>query len=265
MIELAIRAALEAGGILRDFAHRGFEISQKGRIDLVTEADHASEAHIKDLIAAHYPEHRILAEESGASDLRGSGSEYCWIIDPLDGTTNFAHGLPCYGVSIGLERSGEMIVGVIYDPTRDELFASERGSGATLDGAPIRVSEIEHLERGLVVSGFPYDIRERMSEYLPAWQKFLERAQGVRRLGAASIDMCYVANGRLDGFWEFGLNAWDTAAGWVIIEEAGGKVTNASGGPFENDRPSLLCTNGLIHTEMLDVLRSVEEASRLGS
>ncbi|MEP7271515.1 MAG: inositol monophosphatase family protein [Acidobacteriota bacterium] len=258
MIELAIRAAREAGAILQDYAHRGFEIRQKGRINLVTEADHASEKHIKDLIAVHYPEHRILAEESGASDMRGSGSEYCWIIDPLDGTTNFAHGLPCYAVSIGIERAGEMIVGVIYDPTRDELFASERGAGATLNDLPIRVSEVEQLERGLVVSGFPYDIRERMDEYLPAWQKFLEYAQGVRRLGAAAIDMCYVANGRLDGFWEFGLNAWDTAAGWVIIEEAGGKVTNAAGGPFENARPSLLCSNSLIHDEMLEVLRIVQ-------
>ncbi len=260
MIDLAIRAAREAGAILRDFSARGFEISQKGRIDLVTEADHASEAHIKALIADLYPDHNILAEESGANDPegpRGSRSEYRWIIDPLDGTTNFAHRLPCYAVSIGVERAGEMIAGVIYDPTRDELFAAERGAGAHLNGSPIHVSSIELLERGLVVSGFPYDVRERMNEYLPAWQKFLERAQGVRRLGSAAIDMCYVASGRIDGFWEFGLNAWDTAAGWIVIEEAGGKVTNTSGGLFENDRPSLLCSNGLIHDEMLEVLESV--------
>lgn len=255
MIELAIRAAHEAGAILRDFALRGFEITQKGRINLVTEADHASEALIKNLISKHYPDHNILAEESGLRET--SNSPYRWIIDPLDGTTNFAHGFPCYAVSIGVEKDGEMIVGVIYDPSRDEIFTAERGSGAFMNGAPIRVSPVDLLERALVVSGFPYDVRERMSEYLPAWQKFLERAQGVRRLGAAAIDMAYVANGRLDGFWEFGLNAWDTAAGWVIIEEAGGRVTNTSGGPFENARPSLLCTNTLIHDEMLEVLASI--------
>lgn len=255
MIELAIRAAHEAGAILRDFTARGFEVSQKGRINLVTEADHASEALIKSLISQHYPDHNILAEESGLRE--PANSSYRWIIDPLDGTTNFAHGFPCYAVSIGLEKDGEMIVGVIYDPSRDEIFTAERGSGAFMNGIPIRVSAVDLLERALVVSGFPYDVRERMHEYLPAWQKFLERAQGVRRLGAAAIDMAYVANGRLDGFWEFGLNAWDTAAGWIIIEEAGGRVTNTAGGPFENARPSLLCTNGLIHDEMLEVLASL--------
>ncbi len=256
MIDLAIRAAREAGALLLDFANRGFEVSQKGRINLVTEADHASEEHIKKLISATYPEHRILAEESGAIDVHGSQSEVCWIIDPLDGTTNFAHGLPCYAVSIGIERAGEMIAGVIFDPTRDELFSAERGGGAYLNGEGIRVSAVERLERALVVSGFPYDIRERMEEYMPAWERFLARAQGVRRLGAAAIDMCYVANGRLDGFWEFGLHPWDTAAGWVLIEEAGGRVTNAHGEQFENAGSSLLCSNGLIHDEMLEVLRS---------
>jgi myo-inositol-1(or 4)-monophosphatase len=255
MIDFAIQAAREAGAILRDFAARGFEITQKGRINLVTEADHASENLIKSLISERYPDHNILAEESGLRET--ANSTYRWIIDPLDGTTNFAHGFPCYAVSIGIEKNGEMIAGVIYDPSRDEIFTAERGSGAFMNDTPIRVSQIDQLERALVVSGFPYDVRERMSEYLPAWQKFLERAQGVRRLGAAAIDMAYVANGRLDGFWEFGLNAWDTAAGWVIIEEAGGSVTNTEGGLFENARPSLLCTNGLIHVEMLQVLASI--------
>ena len=255
MIDLAIRAAQEAGAILREYAARGFEITNKGRINLVTEADHASEALIKQLISEHHPDHSILAEESGLNE--PARSSYRWIIDPLDGTTNFAHGFPCYAVSIGVEKDGEMIAGVIYDPSRDEMFTAERGGGAFMNDAPIRVSQVERLERALVVSGFPYDVRERMSEYLPAWQKFLERAQGVRRFGAAAIDMAYVANGRLDGFWEFGLNAWDTAAGWIIIEEAGGRVTNAEGGPFENERPSLLCTNERIHDEMLEVLASL--------
>ncbi|HKX31202.1 MAG TPA: inositol monophosphatase family protein [Blastocatellia bacterium] len=259
MLDLAIRAAREAGALLRDYAARGFQITNKGRIDLVTEADLASEQHLTRLIASHYPEHYILAEESGIGPGRDAKSEYRWIIDPLDGTTNFSHGFPCYAVSIGLERRGEMILGVVYDPTRDELFAAERGAGATLNGQRIQVSEIDQLERALLVSGFPYDVRERMDTYLPAWRKFLECAQGVRRLGSAAIDMCAVAAGRMDGFWEHGLHPWDTAAGWVIVEEAGGRVTQLDGSPFDNFKPSLLCTNGQVHEAMLAVL---EEAHR---
>jgi len=255
MLELAIRAAREAGAILQDYASRGFQIEHKGRINLVTEADLASERHIKRLIAAHYPNHRVLAEESGASGR--SADEYCWIIDPLDGTTNFSHGVPCYAVSIGVEYKGEMVAGAIYDPSRDEMFAAERGAGATLNDRKIHVSDVERLEKALVVSGFPYDVRERMDEYLPAWRAFLNHAQGVRRFGAAAIDMAYVAMGRLEGFWEHGLNAWDTAAGWIIIEEAGGRVTKLDGSPFDNYSASLLCTNGKVHDEMLDVLKNL--------
>jgi myo-inositol-1(or 4)-monophosphatase len=260
MLELAIRAAREAGAILRDYAGRQFQIEHKGRINLVTEADLASEHHIKELIAAHYPTHRILAEESGASDTdkeSGQTSDYCWIIDPLDGTTNFAHGYPFFCVSIGLERKNERIAGVVYDPTRDEIFAAERGAGATLNDRPIRVSEIDSLERSLLVSGFPYDVRERMSSYLPAWQRFLERAQAVRRDGSAALNLSYLAMGRFDGYWEFGLNAWDTAAGTLIVEEAGGRITKTDGTPFDLFTPSMLCSNGLIHDEMLEVLREV--------
>jgi myo-inositol-1(or 4)-monophosphatase len=257
MLDLAIRAAREAGAILQQYAERGFQIANKGRIDLVTEADLASERHIKELIISHYPSHHILAEESGISRQGELADEYLWIIDPLDGTTNFSHGLPCYAVSIGLERGGEMIAGVIYDPARDELFAAERGAGATLNGKKITVSDIDQLERALLVSGFPYDVRERMDEYLPAWRKFLEKAQGVRRLGAASIDMCAIASGRMDGFWEHGLNPWDTAAGWILIEEAGGLVTKMDGSPFDNYQGNLLCTNGKIHREMLSVLEEL--------
>jgi myo-inositol-1(or 4)-monophosphatase len=254
MLDFAIRAAREAGAILNDYQKRGFVVTHKGAINLVTEADHASEALIKGLITSHYPEHRILAEESGASE---TGNEYCWLIDPLDGTTNFAHGLPCYAVSIGLEYRGEMVLGVIYDPTRDDLFAAERGAGAHLNGVPIRVSQATSLEKSLLVTGFPYDVRERMDYYMPAWEGYLTRAQGVRRLGAAAIDMAYVACGRLDGFWEFGLHPWDTAAGWILIEEAGGRVTQRDGSPFNNFAPSLIASNTLIHDEMLDVVRGL--------
>jgi myo-inositol-1(or 4)-monophosphatase len=257
MIELAIRAAREAGAILQDYAARGFQIENKGRINLVTEADLASERHITQLIGSHFPSHRILAEEGGASGHPGEDN-YVWIIDPLDGTTNYSHGFPCYAVSIGIELHGKAVAGVIYDPTRDELFAAERGAGATLNGNKIRVSAVDHLERALVVSGFPYDVRERMEEYLPAWREFLKHTQGVRRLGAAAIDMCCVASGRMDGFWENGLNPWDTAAGWVIIEEAGGRVTKLDGSPFDNYSASLLCTNGAIHDQMLAVLASLK-------
>ncbi|MGE0100720.1 MAG: inositol monophosphatase family protein [Blastocatellales bacterium] len=257
ILDTAIEAAREAGDILRRYAAEGFEISNKGRINLVTEADLASEQFIKEMISARFPSHRILAEESGISPHHDESAEYLWIIDPLDGTTNFSHGFPCYAVSIGVEHKGEPVVGVIYDPSRDELFAAERGSGATVNGKPIRVSEVDHLEKSLLVSGFPYDVREKMADYLPAWKRFLECAQGVRRFGAAAIDMAYVACGRLDGFWEKGLNPWDTAAGWVIIEEAGGRVTKLDGSPFDNFIPSLLCTNGRIHQAMLDELRSI--------
>ncbi len=255
MLELAIRAAREAGAIIQDFAAHRFQIEHKGRINLVTEADLASEQHIKDLITAHYPTHRIIAEESGMS--HHQKFEYCWIIDPLDGTTNFAHGFPCYAVSIGIERNGELIAGAIYDPSRDEMFAAERGAGATLNGQKIQVSEIDSLEKALVVSGFPYDVRERMDEYLPAWRLFLEKAQGVRRLGAAAIDLACVACGRMEGFWEHGLNAWDMAAGAVIVEEAGGRMTKLDGSTFDAYDPSMLCTNARVHDEMLAVLRSL--------
>lgn len=264
LIELAVQAAREAGAILQEFAQRGFEITHKGRINLVTEADLASERLIKQRIAEHFPTHRIIAEESwqGAHDGFNPSEDdnYSWLIDPLDGTTNFSHGFPCYAVSIGVERKGESVVGVIYDPSRDELFAAERGAGATLNGQPIRVSDIATLEKALTVSGFPYDVRERMDEYLPAWREFLKHSQGVRRLGAAAIDMACIASGRMDGFWEHGLNAWDVAAGWVIIEEAGGRVTKLDGSPFDNYSSSLLCTNSLIHDEMLAVLKSLKKS-----
>src|SRR5262245_54287739 len=193
MLELAIRAAREAGAILQDYAARGFQIEHKGRINLVTEADLASERHIKQLIASHYPNHRILAEESGVS--AHSDDEYCWIVDPLDGTTNFSHAFPCYAVSIGVEYRGRSVVGVIYDPTRDELFAAERGAGATCNGRRILVSDVETLEKSLLVSGFPYDVRERMNEYLPAWREFLRHAQGSRRPGAAGNERAEVWSG----------------------------------------------------------------------
>lgn len=256
MIDLALQAAREAGAIIQDFAARRFDIIHKGRINLVTEADLASEKHIKELITARYPTHKILAEESGIS--HHAEADYCWIIDPLDGTTNFAHGFPCYCVSIGLEHKGEIIAGVIYDPTRDEMFVAERGAGATLNGQKIAVSEVSDLEKALLVTGFPYDVRERLSFYMPAWEAFLCHAQGVRRLGSAAIDLAAVACGRLDGFWEWGLNPWDCAAGWLLIEEAGGKLTKTDGSAFDITLPDMLATNALLHEEMIAVMNKVK-------
>lgn len=257
MLDLAIRAAREAGAIIQDFAAHRFEITHKGPINLVTEADLASEHHIKQMISACYPDHRILAEESGLS--HHAEADYCWIIDPLDGTTNFAHGFPCYAVSIGVEHKGEIIAGVVFDPTRDELFAAERGAGATLNDRKISVSKVSEMERALLVTGFPYDVRERMDFFIPGWRTFLARAQSVRRLGAAAIDMAYVACGRMDGFWEWGLNPWDCAAGWLLVEEAGGKLTKTDGDAFDMFLPDMACTNGLIHEQMLAVLAEVKQ------
>lgn len=254
IIDLAIKAAREAGEILQTFAASGFQVRSKGRIDIVTEADLASEKHITALIRGHFPDHHILAEESGGTAGSELADDYFWIIDPLDGTTNFSHGFPCYAVSIGIELRGEAVAGVIYDPSRDEIFVAERGSGATCNGNRIEVSAVSNLEKALLVSGFPYDVRERMDEYLPAWREFLKCSQGVRRLGSAALDMACVASGRMDGFWENGLHAWDTAAGSLLVEEAGGRVTAMDGGRFDNFRPSLLCSNGLIHEQMLEVL-----------
>jgi len=251
MLDFAIRVAQEAGNVLRSSFGRKIVVSNKGDIDLVTEVDLAAEKVIKDLIQSHYPKHGILAEESGATE---TDSEYRWIVDPLDGTTNYAHGLPIFCVSIALERAGEMIVGVIYDPMRDELFAAEKGSGATLNGRSIRVSAAETLTKSLLVTGFPYDIHTNTVNNIDNFTNFIRNAQAVRRLGSAAIDLCYVACGRFDGFWEMKLNAWDMAAGALIVEEAGGEVTNFAGNTFDPFKKEICASNGMIHKEMVTIL-----------
>ena len=250
MLNFAIETAREAGRILLEKFGRKIEISLKGDINLVTEADFASEKHIVEKIKSHYPKHAILAEESGASDIK---NEYKWIIDPLDGTTNFAHGYPCWCVTIALEYTGEIVLGVTFDPTRDELFAAEKGQGATLNGRRIRVSETEKLQDALLVTGFPYDAKMR-ADFARHFTEFTHRARGIRRDGSAAIDMAYVACGRFDGFWEEGLNAWDVAAGVLLIEEAGGRVSHYDNSKFSVYAPPICADNFLIHAEMLDVL-----------
>ena len=255
MLNFVIQTAREAGGVLIDRLGRA-RISTKGDIDLVTEADLAAEKLIIERIKSHYPRHAILAEESGASvELDAGKSDWKWIIDPLDGTTNYAHGYPCFCVSIAVERAGQIELGVVYDPTRDELFAAERGQGATLNERPIRVSTIADLNSAMLCTGFPYNVRER-PDFAREFINFTMTAQAVRRDGSAALDLAYLACGRFDGFWEDGLNAWDIAAGLILIEEAGGRVTDFRGAPLSIYTPKVLATNGLVHEAMMGVLRS---------
>jgi myo-inositol-1(or 4)-monophosphatase len=258
LLNFAIQTARDAGRLLAERLGRVL-ISNKGDIDLVTEADLASERLIIDRIKSHYPRHAILAEESGASEgvdsTRPSGehSEWKWIIDPLDGTTNYAHGYPCFCVSIAAENKGRIELGVIYDPMREELFTVERGEGAALNGRRIRVSQTSDLNRAMLCTGFPYDVRER-GEFARHFTNFIMHAQSVRRDGSAALDLAYVACGRFDGFWEEGLRPWDVAAGVLMIEEAGGKVSRYDGAPFDIYAPPILASNGLVHEAMMRVL-----------
>jgi myo-inositol-1(or 4)-monophosphatase len=253
LLNFAIQMAHDAGRILADHYGRVTQIRHKGTIDLVTEADLASELLIVERIKTHYPRHSILAEESGASAAEGA-SEWKWIVDPLDGTTNYAHAYPCFCVSIGLEHKGEMALGVIYDPLRDETFAAERGAGATLNGRRIRVSEIDELNQALLCTGFPYDVRDH-GDFARHFNNFIKHAQAVRRDGSAALDLASVACGRFDGFWEEGLRPWDVAAGKILIEEAGGRVSRYDGAAFDIYTPPIMASNGLVHEAMMRVLQ----------
>jgi len=259
LLETAMAAAREAGAILTRYAQSGFRVEYKNPINLVTEADHAAEQSVIDSIRSRHPSHSFLAEERGRVD-HGSSS-YVWIIDPLDGTTNFTHGFPTYCVSIGLEHQGQCVLGVIYDPTRDELFSATRGGSAHLNGRPIHVSQTAILDQALLVTGFAYDIRETQQNNLDHFVRFALRAQGIRRTGSAALDLCYVAAGRFDGFWEVKLNPWDMAAGTVILKEAGGEVTNFRGDTHSLYGKELVASNGKIHEAMLSV---IQESLRAG-
>ena len=253
MLNFAKQIALEAGSLLVQRLGSA-RVSNKGDIDLVTEADIAAEELIIDHIRSYYPKHGILAEESGeAVSIGDTASKWRWIVDPLDGTTNYAHGYPCFCVSIGLEHSGSIEIAVIYDPMRDEMFAAERGQGATLNDRRMRVSDVEDLNSAMLCTGFPYNVRERPN-FARHFANFTMEAQAVRRDGSAAIDLAYIACGRFDGFWEDGLNAWDVAAGVLLIEEAGGLVTDFAGEKLNIYTPKVLASNGLVHNAMRRVL-----------
>jgi len=252
-LETAMDIAREAGAIVTNMAERRIGFELKGDFDLVTEADRASEALIVERLHSHFPGHSIVGEEGGMRDRQ---SEYCWYVDPVDGTTNFAHGFPAYNVTMAVERQGGLIAGVVFDPTRNEMFAAEKGGGAYLNGRRIHVSKAKGVEESLVATGFPSRKRHENIN-IHFYYQLAMISHGVRRAGSAALDLAYVASGRLDGFWEFGLNPWDMAAGILLIEEAGGRCSDMDGQARTLRGKHLLADNGLIHEEMLQLFGEI--------
>lgn len=242
-LEISAEIAREAGALLATYFERRVPFELKGEYDLVTEADRASERLVVERLRSHFPSHSIVAEEGGGH--QGS-SEFCWYVDPLDGTTNFAHGFPMYNVTLALEQSGQLIAGVIFDPERKEMFAAERGSGAYLNHRPIRVSKVARLEESLVATGFP-SLKRHQNVNVHFYYQLAMITHGVRRAGSAALDLAYVASGRLDAFWEFGLKPWDMAAGILLVEEAGGKCSDMQGAPAALRGTNVLASNGALH------------------
>ncbi|MGC1451598.1 MAG: inositol monophosphatase family protein [Candidatus Sulfotelmatobacter sp.] len=249
--------AREAGALLLQYFHQGLKIEYKGDADLVTAADRAAEALIRERISQQFPSHDVLGEEQGLND---RGGDYRWYVDPLDGTTNFAHGYPVFCVSMALEHRtldrGNRVAGVVYDPTRDELFTAEQGRGAHLNGKAIHVSKATQLKECLLATGFPSQKRHQ-NPNIHFYHQITLRTHGVRRAGSAALDLCNVACGRFDGFWEFNLNPWDTAAGVLVVEQAGGKVSRFDGSPFEIDSRETLASNGLVHDALLHEFQEI--------
>ena len=254
-LSVAVEAARSAGKLLREALGGRHSISYKGHpTNLVTDMDRRSETLVVDRLRQAFPDHAILGEEGSA---RAGSSGYRWLIDPLDGTTNYAHGLPVFSVSLALEREGPVDLGVAYDPNLAELVVAPRGAGATLNGEPIQVSATTVLGESLLATGFPYDIRTTAETNLPEYAALSLRSRAVRRLGSAVLDLCYVAAGRFDGFWELSLGPWDMAAGGLMVLEAGGRITDVRGGPWRLTGPGALATNGLVHPALLEVLEAV--------
>ena len=253
MMTVACEAAREAGRFLKYSVGkvRNVEVKQGESRNLVSEIDKGSEERIINIIRRHYPAHAILAEEGGG---KGTSGEFKWIIDPLDGTTNFLHGVPIFAVTIGIEHKGEIIAGVTYNPNTDELYTAEKGSGAYVNGKRLRVSESTELIQSLLVTGFPYDLASQPGKTVEHFIRFLMEAQGVRRLGSAALDLAYVAGGQLDGFWEGSLNPWDMAAGALLVAEAGGRVTGYNGAKLDLYNKSIVASNGKIHDAMIALI-----------
>jgi len=250
-----VEIVLRAGEIQIAGRESGFRVAKKGAIDLVTEVDLACERMCRAVLAERFPEHDILAEELSAGPQEVARARYRWVFDPLDGTTNFAHGLPIFCSSLALELDGQAVVGAIYDPSRRELFTAERGQGAFVNGAPLKASETAALGDALLVTGFPYDMHVRGPELVELFGLFLHRARAVRRLGSAALDLCYVAAGRFDAFWEQHLKPWDVAAGALVVTEAGGRITGMDGGAFDVRAGHLVASNGSVHEAILEVIR----------
>jgi myo-inositol-1(or 4)-monophosphatase len=247
---VAGEAARAAGDRLMRMLGNTHQIIKKGEIDLVTEADLAAEKAILEVVGQAFPGDAMLAEEAGK---QGAKAARTWLIDPLDGTTNYAHGFPFFAVSIALEIENEVVMGVVYNPCMDEFFGAAKGKGAFLNGEALQVSETGRIGESLLATGFPYDVHERPERVMAMLERMLVRAQGIRRLGSASLDLCYVAAGRMDGFWEEDLKPWDTAAGEIIVREAGGKVTTFAGKPYTPYLDTVLASNGFIHDDMLEL------------
>jgi myo-inositol-1(or 4)-monophosphatase len=254
-IEVAVQAAREAGQMLRENLDASREIVYKGEVDLVTNFDDRSQKMIFDRLVKDFPDHDYVAEE-GLD--REKGSAYRWIFDPLDGTTNYAHRFPFFSVSIALEFNGQIICGVVYDPMRDETFSGVKGEGAFLNGEKIVVSTVDDLDKSLLATGFPYDVRESEENNIAHFNHFVTRAQAIRRCGSAALDLCYVACGRFDGFWELKLKPWDVAAASLIVQEAGGHLTDFKNRTFSIHSQETLGTNGLLHRQMLGILHMTE-------
>jgi len=252
-LECAVQIAHDAGSLLRYYFDRHVHFELKGDFDLVTEADRASEKLVVERLKARFQDHSIMAEEGSGHE---SSSAYRWYVDPLDGTTNFAHGYPTWNVTLALEKGGELIVGVIFDPNRNELFTCEKGGGAFLNGARIHISRARNLNESLFSTGFP-SRRRHLSVNIHFYHQLAMATHGVRRGGAAAIDLAYVACGRLDGFWEFGLSPWDLAAGKLLVEEAGGIATDMAGGPHRMNSPHILVNNGSIHNEVVTLFSEI--------
>jgi myo-inositol-1(or 4)-monophosphatase len=256
LLTTAIEAVVRAGDVMMSRFGGEVRVDKKGTIDLVTEVDVDIERSFRAMIAERFPEHAVLGEEMGGSATIPPGP--CWVFDPIDGTTNFAHGVPIFCSSLALEIDGVPEIAAVYDPTRQELFTAERGSGAFLNGRPIRVSSAATLVDAMLVTGFPYDVHKRVEEIVGLFGRFVGQARAVRRLGSAAIDLCYVAAGRMDGFWESDLKPWDIAGGALIVMEAGGTVTNMAGEPFSSRGRHVLASNGHIHAAMLGVIKRVD-------